>query len=127
MVAYNMVLQGLSRNREYNILQFLQIMNAGYFLHRTRINENKIAETEIPRNSIPQIDIHFLGILIDERSFKPGSIGTVALLCRLKNQRHVRITLADLSQQFNAASESTAFTGKRASEIIPRILFLNLS
>ena len=27
MVAYNMVLQGLSRNREYNILQFLQIID----------------------------------------------------------------------------------------------------
>ena len=113
MVAYNMVLQGLCRNREYNILQFLQIMNAGYFLHRTRIDENKIAETEIPRNSIPQIDIHFLGILIDERSFKPGSIGTVALLCRLKNQRHVRITLADLSQQFNAGQRINGpFTGE---------------
>ena len=94
-----MVEQRLFGNGEDNVLQFFQIPYPGNLFHRVRVAEDKIAKTEVRGNGFPQVDIHFLGILVD----KAGAIAVSKLLIphfgRLHNKRHIFIARTNGFQQ----------------------------
>ena len=47
MIAADMIKERLGRNGKYHILQFLQVMDTGHFLHGMRVTENKVTKTKV--------------------------------------------------------------------------------
>ena len=76
MIPANMIQERLGRHSEQDILQFFQITYTGNLLPCLRITEHKVAETKVIRNDTPQVDVHFLGVLVDKTS---------AILCCIRS------------------------------------------
>ncbi|CDD51019.1 conserved domain protein [Bacteroides sp. CAG:875] len=115
VVAADVVEEGFGRNGENHVLKFLQVMNAGHFLQGMGVAEDEVAETEIVRHGFAQIDVHLLGVLIDEHGIQFRGISAVAFFGRLKNQGNKWITATYLAQQaypcFRVVYASTGKTG----------------
>ena len=102
MIATDVIKERFGRNGKKNILQLFQVPNPGYLDTRLRITEHKVAKTEIIGNNPAKIDIHFLGILINERSSIFSRIGSVLCLGRLDDQGYERIFLPDFRTKLDS-------------------------
>ena len=101
VIAADVIQEGIGRNRENHILQFLQVVHPKYLFLSGRITENKIPETEFLRYSLPQVNIHFLRVLVDELRIALQGIGPVRLFSRLQDKRNERITAAHFVQELD--------------------------
>ena len=114
MVARDVVVERLARHREDDALQVFQVAHAGDFLHRSRVTEDEITETEVLRHGLTQVDVHLLGILVDEA--RPAAVGKlpVGTLRRLHDEGDVRVMGTDFREQACAGFRVFfALTGKR--------------
>ena len=60
MVTRDMIKERLCRNGKQHILKFFQIMYPRHFFLGFRISENKIAESKVIRDRLPQVYVHLL-------------------------------------------------------------------
>ena len=115
VVAADVVEEGFGRNGENHVLQFFQVMDAGHFLQGVGVAEDEVTEPEVIGHGFAQVDVHLLGILVDEHGIQFRGILAVTFFGRLQNQRDEWVVLAYLTQQtdpgFRVVYASTGKTG----------------
>ena len=113
VVAADVVKEGFCRNSENHVLEFFQVMDAGHFLQGMGVAEDEVAETEVVGHGFAQVDVHLLGVLVDEHGIQFGGILAVTFFGRLQNQWDERIAPAYLTQQaYPCLCIVFAFTGE---------------
>ena len=98
-----MIAQRISRQREYIVLQFLQIMHTRHFLHRVGIAEDKVTKTKVFGKHVFNILIDHLGVLIDESGLALVCIRFLVNLARIEHQRNILIHLTNRTKQFETS------------------------
>ena len=83
MVAADMVEERFGGDGEKHVLQLLQIVYAGHLAHRFRVAEDEVAEPEVLRHGLAQVNVHLLGVLVDEVRVKLLHVLSVLFLRRL--------------------------------------------
>ena len=75
-------------------MQFLQVLYTGDLFHGIGVAEDEVAEAEVVGYDAAQVDVHFLGILVDEGGTVLGGVGHVFRFGRLDDEWHKRVLLA---------------------------------
>ena len=79
IVMRNMIDERIGRECEDIVLQLFKVTHTPYLVHRLGVTEDEIAETEVVRYQMLEIDRKFLGIFIEE--------GDVKLMCLFRQMR----------------------------------------